>query len=589
MLLLVVGLVVLVLVIVVVVFLSVRTMHVEDDDGYGLSGARRDTGGPNSAERDSGARRLNGGAMNGGGPRRGESAPGAARARSSQPAPAARAGQPVPAARRRPSGDVQPGPGGRAPAVRRGGDRDRDQQRIPALPRPRGYGHDQDAGDWGGVSDEQYWADLSSDNPLSTTARSAQAGPPPASPSPFPGRAHSGAPTQRLRRPAGDSAQFGDPRSGESRLADPQPGNARFGGKQFRDPAGAPDLNDTNPGTDAGRWAAQDAPTSATSAWRADSPRGAAQAAEPSTPGTDAGRWAAQDAPTSATSAWRADSPRGAAQAAEPSTEDWPARDTAQRGWDAQEAHEPSRSGADEMAGDWRADEPSADRWAAGAEPGGGTVWDADSPLARDAFSLHGARSARAGEQDGYDTHRRQADYHEPYGSHQGAGSTYQSGALEPLPEPAGRTADWHSAPVPSGNGFAADRNGHGWDNGGGYDSGHDSGHGGYLAADQPNGYAASGSGWEPGAAGDGWADREQQGWADPEPGYGRSSGYHPDQGYGDTGPVGGSHDEPGSYALPGSHHGHDPAYNRPGYDATDDGYGERAGYGQQPRHGYGR
>ena len=31
------------------------------------------------------------------------------------------------------------------------------------------------AGDWGGVSDEQYWAELSADKPLATTARSAQA------------------------------------------------------------------------------------------------------------------------------------------------------------------------------------------------------------------------------------------------------------------------------------------------------------------------------------------------------------------------------------------------------------------------------
>ena len=85
-------------------------------------------------------------------------------------------------------------------------------RRARALPRPRGHQHDEDpgrgtgpqkrgdarrrqrqeagsragggrdksgadwlAGDWGGVSDEQYWAELSADKPLATTARSAQA------------------------------------------------------------------------------------------------------------------------------------------------------------------------------------------------------------------------------------------------------------------------------------------------------------------------------------------------------------------------------------------------------------------------------
>jgi hypothetical protein len=87
------------------------------------------------------------------------------------------------------------------------------QRRFGSLPRPRGHQHDKDAvealprdrddarrvqrpesrlraadngrdrsedewpaGDWGSVSDEQYWAELSADKPLATTARSAQPG-----------------------------------------------------------------------------------------------------------------------------------------------------------------------------------------------------------------------------------------------------------------------------------------------------------------------------------------------------------------------------------------------------------------------------
>jgi hypothetical protein len=611
MLLLVVGLVVLVLVIVVVVFLSVRSMHVEDDGSYGASAARRDTGGRASAARDSGARRtaggaangsgMNGNAMNGGGRRRGEAGPPPAAGRvpgqesaagrmsgqggaagrfsgqesaagrvSGQPGPAARPGQPVPAARRGPSGEAQPGAGGPVPGARRGG-RDRDEQRSPGLPRQRGYEHDQDGdswdrGDWGGVSDEQYWAELSSDRPLTTTARSAQAGAPPV-------RSAAAEPTQRLRRPAGDTPQFADPQSAGGRFEAPrETGDDPFGGQQFRDPAGAPDPDDTNPGRNGGRaasgrdgaWGATQPPTAA--GWGADEP--------PSSR-------AAQDAPTAA---WRAaDSPRGASQAPEPSTADWAPSD-ARRGWDTPDTAEPSWGGPDEVAGDWRADEPSADRWAAGDEPDRRPAWDAGDPLTSDAFSLHGAHS---GGQDRYDTRDGQ-DYDEAYGSHQGSGGGYQPGELEPLPEPAGRGADWHSAPVPA-NGFAADRDGHGWDDGRGFDSGHD----GYPAAEQRNGHARSGRDWEPDGAGGGWADRDQQGWAEPEPGYRQNGDYQHGQGY----------DQADGYSLPGSHHSQDPGYGRapheaefpdaaaydlPGYDTAEDGYGEWAGYGQQPRHGYG-
>jgi hypothetical protein len=269
------------------------------------------------------------------------------------------------------------------------------------------------------------------------------------------------------------------------------------------------------------------------------------------------------------------------------------------------------------VTGDWRADEPSADRWAAGDEPDGRSAWDAGDQRASDAFSLPGARSGRAG---------GSADYDQPYGSQHGSGGTHQSGELEPLPEPAGQSADWHSAPVHSGD-FADGRDGQGWDDGG-YDSGHD----GYPAADRRDGYAGSGPGWEPGgtdrdwpgAAGGDRPDRDQPGWA--EPGYGHAGGYHQEQGYGPA--AGSPQAQAGDYSLRGSHRGsvfsagetphgtfsaeetpygassagatpygqgygrasHDMDFpSSPGYDEpADDGYGERAGYGQQPRHGHG-
>lgn len=550
MLLLVVGLVVLVLVIVVVVFLSVRSMHTEDDDAYETSAARRDTGGRNSAARDSGPRRtMSGGAM-GSGQRYGEAAP--------QPAPRARASQPVPAAQRRPAADTQPDPARQGAAARRSSGRDREDQRVPALPRPRGYEHDQDAGDWGGVSDEHYWAELSSDKPLATTARSAQAGRTPA------------AAAQR-RRPAGDTS-----RSGDGQFSDGQFGGAtafrdpQFGDAPFRDqPAsGARDANDTDPGRDGFRDAAQPAP----SGWSGSEP---------------AGSWAAQEEPTAA---WRAaDSPTAAWQAQQPSTADWAPADAGSRGWDAQDAAEPSWAGADEAAGDWRADEPSTDRWAASDEPEPRSSWAAGDALTSASFSLPGAGSA------GPDRHRAPghdqagsgwqdaapADYDQPYGGHHGSGGGYPAD-LEPLPEPAGRTSDWHSAPVPSGNDVTAGRDGYGWDHDTGYGSGHD----GQPAADQHGGYAGSGAGWEPrgtdqdwpGAAGGAWADRDQQGWTDPGSGYGQSGGHHADHGYGPAGGFG----EPGGSSRPGSHRGQDAGYDRSGYDTAGD------SYGPPRRHGYG-
>lgn len=169
MLLLVAGLVVIVLVILVAVFLSVRSMRADEGSARPARSAGRDRAGR-------------------GGMRRGEA--------GRQPA------------RRRPAEDAWSAD--HEPAF---SDPEHDQSRG-ALPRPRGHQHDEDPGrrsrpekraaarrrqrqesaplvtgsgrdrsgadwsadDWAGVSDEQYWAELSADKPLATTARSAPAG-----------------------------------------------------------------------------------------------------------------------------------------------------------------------------------------------------------------------------------------------------------------------------------------------------------------------------------------------------------------------------------------------------------------------------
>jgi hypothetical protein len=171
MLLLVVGLVVIVLVILVVVFLSVRSMRADEGSDYPSRPARR-----------------------------GRAAGGRGEVTDADP-----------------RGEARHGEAGRLPARRRpaGDEWLADQEPdVAALPRPRGHRHDQDpasgqrpdaragarsgqrqesgrglagngpgqpgadwpAGDWGSVSDEEYWAELAADKPLAATARSAPAG-----------------------------------------------------------------------------------------------------------------------------------------------------------------------------------------------------------------------------------------------------------------------------------------------------------------------------------------------------------------------------------------------------------------------------
>ena len=170
MLLLVAGLVVIVLVILVVVFLSVRSMRADEGNDRPARSAGRGRAG--SGRGDLRGREA--------GPQPGRSSPAEDEwladdeAQFAGPEPdQERAPLPRP---RGPQHDEDPG---RGPGPQKRGDARR-RQRQEAASRAAGGGRDKSdadwlAGDWGGVSDEQYWAELSADKPLATTARSAQA------------------------------------------------------------------------------------------------------------------------------------------------------------------------------------------------------------------------------------------------------------------------------------------------------------------------------------------------------------------------------------------------------------------------------
>ena len=170
MLLLVAGLVVIVLVILVVVFLSVRSMRADEGNDHPARPAGR------------------GRAGSGRGDLRGREAGRQAGRRSpaeddwladDEPQFAAPEPDQARAALPRPRGHQHDEDPGRGTGPQKRGDARR-RQRQEAGSRAAGSGRDKSGadwltGDWGGVSDEQYWAELSADKPLATTARSAQA------------------------------------------------------------------------------------------------------------------------------------------------------------------------------------------------------------------------------------------------------------------------------------------------------------------------------------------------------------------------------------------------------------------------------
>jgi len=571
MLLLVVGLVVLVLVIVVVVFLSVRSMRGDEDEEYPARPARRDSYAREPAGRGSGGR--------------GRASPNERGGR--QPGPRQSS--------QRQSSQRQPSQ--RQPGQRRG---DGDYQ-TAALPRPRASQHDQDLADdrpeparrrprpaarlgaesrdrsggdwsdtdWGGVSDEQYWAEMSSDKPLATTARSAQAGSP-ASP------AGSDAAREDLGdRGAADATAFGSRREPARSLAgaattvglrrqpkgggqpDPVAEPGGFGGDSFRDegsfrdgdgyreapagPGGRPEAPDTDPGLGGpGGWSGSD--DTRTAAW----------------PTQDAARWAGDE--PAHNNAWgRQDQPTTA----------WNTQESAGSVWD---------TGAE------RAPAPSS--WAGQDDPLTSPSFGTQDGYAADARSYHGSHDRTQGQ-------RAQAT--DPYGTNgYGADTGYPSAGLEPLPEPGGAqtgpSQTWHSAPVPTDtqqHGYAepASRS---WDQGApdyqdppSYQDGQASA-GGYGYGES-GGYGASGRhGWT-GEQHQGYPGADTQSWQDAESGYRQDGDYGYDQnGYGQD-----SYGQDSGYGYEQPGYGTQAAggYGQNGYDQghAGDGYGER---GQRGRHG---
>jgi len=172
MLLLVAGLVVIVLVILVVVFLSVRSMRADEGNDHparsaGRGRAASDRGDPRGREagrQPSRRRPAEDDWLADDEPQFADPDPEPDEARAALP---------------RPRGHRHDEDSGRGTGPQKRGDARR-RQRQEASSRAAGSGRDKSgadwpAGDWGGVSDEQYWAELSADKPLATTARSAQA------------------------------------------------------------------------------------------------------------------------------------------------------------------------------------------------------------------------------------------------------------------------------------------------------------------------------------------------------------------------------------------------------------------------------
>ncbi|HLX49956.1 MAG TPA: hypothetical protein VKS82_16620 [Streptosporangiaceae bacterium] len=585
MLLVVVGLLVLVLVILVVVFLSVRSMRDAEEDDYEDRPAPRR---PARGGRDDEDAR----------PR------GASRSRPPR-SPARRGPAPESWQNDRDAGyahsaaDYEDDP---VPAQRRG----------PALPRPRGYQHDQDRQetprraarsqprqaaarltggdrdrtgkdwsetDWGGVSDEQYWAELSSDKPLATTARSAQ-----------PASADRAATTTMAtvlpvpERPA-EPRTFGDPPSMQS--------HSRLAGRP-----GAAESNDTDPGlgSQAG-WPGRADDSASTATWTVAG-TGSTHDWAPQEPQDES--WGPHDPPAVSSTGWH--------DPGEPATAAWTAQDAAVVSG-ANWADEPS-------AADWGEPEHSSPAWNGDhATP----AWNDDRRLARSwNFTEDPLTSPSFSTADGYDSdgsavtdsrsYRRphdraraqydsspdvlggaQPDY---AGSHSngdgysaswpGAGDDFSPGShdpLEPLPElggsPAASSQSWHQAPVSAGDSrFHAEPTAQSWDQAGpGYDdtarhrSGRQSPDDGYSSQDYrdwqgPDAGYQQPAGYEPSHS-----HRHSNGYRNYEPGYGSTAGYgadHADGGYGPNG---------NGYSLPAR--GSGPAMNGYGHERGHDQHSE--------------
>jgi hypothetical protein len=551
MLLLVAGLVVIVLVILVVVFLSVRSMRADEGNDHPARSAGR------------------GRAASGRGDLRGMEAgrqPGRRRPAEddwlagdeppfAEPEPGeARAALPRPRGHRH---DEDPGRG--TGPQKRGDTRRRQRQEAGSW---AGGGRDKSgadwpAGDWGGVSDEQYWAELSADKPLATTARSAQAADGGARPDaaiwgeeadadadPAPARSRQ-EPAPTMAATGAATAQF------SLRPGSPRPG------RPPSEPAGPPSPPEpfgfADPGATAG-------PSAASGPW-ADTMSAGSVDTDPS---IGMGGW--QDA-ASDTAAWQMPD-RDA-----PATQD-------SRAWAEDPLTSPSFSESSAHSTDTRSYRGSHTRGRARLdEPG--------SVSASSAYDRGRDYPAAGAWDDSY------------YGSREDgwrdSGHQYPSGPLDPLPgqppaaEPAG---GWYSAPTSPGGAPShwqpphepRERGEAGYDRGSLRDSYAESGHPSWPDHHEGGRYepaAGYGAGHDRDSASSGRHDytrNDPAGYARADGGYGQPDHHQGDTGYGQLGyGAGDAGYRPSKHALPDAGYdplGSDPGDQRPGHRTPDADYG---------------
>jgi hypothetical protein len=554
MLLLVAGLVVVVFVILVVVFLSVRSMRADEGNDHPARSAGRDRAGRGGvrrrpAEDDWPA----------------DHEPGYSDTEHDQP----RGILPRPRAHQH-----DEDPGRRAGPQKRPDARRRQRQesgsRVTGGARDRSDA-DWLTGDWGGVSDEQYWAELSADKPLATTARSAQAD----------GGAHRDAATWGREADA-DPADAGD----RSAYRDPAPARPQQEAAPTMAPAGASAAQfSLHSGPARPGWTPAepaDAPVPSEPPAFAG-PAAVAEPAAPTEPWADPMSTGSVDTDPSIgvrnwqDSGWQGggwqEAAGGAATWQAPRRDEPATRDS--RAWTEDPLTSPSFSEPSSYPTDSRSygGSPARDRGV--NEPGGGS----DS-------SSHG---------HGYD-YRTVPAWEDSYGSrHEGGwrdpGHEYPGG-LDPLPEPAasaaGTDGDWPSAPTsPGAPSFQQPHES--WER---RDAGYDdaSRHDPYTDPGRPS-----------------WPDHYESTRYDPA-GYdsdhrrdSASSGYYGDTGYDPAGygPADSGYGQPGygpgetgyqpsQYGSPGTGYdlpGYDRGYHRPRHGAPDADY-ELPAYGSGASHG---
>jgi hypothetical protein len=568
--LLVVGLVVVVLIILVVVFLTVRSNRGDAEDDYPSRSARRDR---YEADPDGGRRRDP------------QSRPDQHR-RSAQSGsardswdddrgpgyddlePATGAGEPVPAYRDHggdfghrdhASGQRQRGavPAPRSPVDE--SDRISPTRGVSNGRNGRRSGRSADAGsgrtrrgggrgkanldwptDWGKVSDEQYWAELSSDKPLATTARSAQQGTASRLPAREPDRQHRENGHRRYPDDRGPAGRSGPGRAAEDDDAPRREAVADTDGPETDPRAAAPAHWSRSPdeAAPAAPWTAAGASGTGWTPPEDPAPRWEQQE------DAAANGWAPADA---ATATWAAPSP------ADASTPTWTARD----------------------AGTW---ESPAAPWS-GPQPAAG-AWPTEDPLTSPSFS---AQSLRATDSRSYrgshqraQSHGGDGDSSDGYGYHSDpswdstgseaasyAGHTsgwrsgqddYSGSSLEPLPEPRspspGSAGDWYQAPA---------------------------------SPDEPAAYAYSRD--------DAYLDSGQQRWQSDGRGY--EAGYDQDTYAGHWNGNGADHDQHATYGQTahydqGADYGQSARYDQPASYGQAASYRHEASHSLQSGQGYG-